>query len=105
MELSFRMHDQFKQDAEKTVKSFLILKKIADKEAITVADDDINNHIKELAEIHHADYEVVKSAYEDEERMSSLKSDIIQKKVFDFIEREANIKVVEKVGMDREEAP
>ncbi|MEE9912555.1 MAG: trigger factor [Deltaproteobacteria bacterium] len=104
MELSFRMHDQFKQDAEKTVKSFLLIKKIAEKEAITVSDDDIDNYIKELADIHHTDYEVVKSAYDNEERMDSLKSEIIQKKVFDFIEREANIKVVEKVGMEQEAA-
>ena len=101
MELSFRMHDQFKQDAEKTVKSFLLIKKIAQKEAITVSDDDIDNHIKELADIHHTDYEVVKSAYDDEERINSLKSEIIQKKVFDFIERQANIKTVEKIGMEQ----
>jgi trigger factor len=105
MELSFSMHDQFKQKAEKTVKSFLLIKKIAQKETITVADNDIDNHIKELAEIHHSDYEVVKSAYDNEERMDSLKSEIIQKKVFDFIEREANIRVVEKVGLVQEVAP
>ncbi|MEN6468925.1 MAG: trigger factor [Smithella sp.] len=99
MELSFRMHDQFKQDAEKTVKSFLLIKKISEKEAITATDEDIDNHIKELAEIHHTDYEVVKNAYANEERMNSLKSEIIQKKVFDFIEQRANIKTVEKVGM------
>jgi len=104
MELSFRMHDQFKQDAEKTVKSFLRIKKIAEKEVIEVSDDDIDKHIKELADIHHTDYQVVKNAYENEERMNSLKSEIIQKKVFDFIEREANIKVVEKVGMEQEAA-
>ncbi len=104
MELSFRMHDQFKQDAEKTVKSFLLIKKIAQKENITADDQDIDNHIKELAEIHHADYETVKSAYDHEERMDSLKSDIIQKKVFDFIESQANISAVEKVGMKQEEA-
>jgi len=104
MELSFRMHDQFKQDAEKTVKSFLLIKKIAEKEVIEVSDDDIDKHIKELADIHHTDYQVVKNAYENEERMNSLKSEIIQKKVFDFIEREANIKVVEKVGMEQEAA-
>ncbi|MHB8138301.1 MAG: trigger factor [Smithellaceae bacterium] len=104
MELSFRMHDQFKQEAEKTVRSYLIIKKIAEKEAINVSDDDIDNHIKELAEIHHADYEVVKSAYNDEERINSLKSEIIQKKVFDFIKGESNIKVVEKIGMEGEVA-
>ena len=104
MELSFRMHDQFKQDAEKTVKSFLLIKKIAQKENITADDQDIDNHINELAEIHHADYETVKSAYDHEERMDSLKSEIIQKKVFDFIESQANINAVEKVGMKQEEA-
>ncbi|MFA5286222.1 MAG: trigger factor, partial [Smithellaceae bacterium] len=102
MELSFRMHDQLKTDAEKTVRSFLVLKKIAEKEALTVSDDDIDNHIKELAEIHHTDYEVVKSAYDNEERLDALKSEIIQKKVFDFIEQRANIRVVEKAGMGEE---
>lgn len=104
MELSFRMHDQFKQEAEKTVKSFLILKRIAEKEALTVSDDDIDNHIKLLAEIHRTDPGVVKDAYDNEERMNSLKSEIVQKKVFDFIERQANIKVIEKVGIDEEAA-
>jgi len=84
MELSFRMHDQLKTDAEKTVRSFLVLKKIAEKEALTVADDDIDNHIKELAEIHHTDYEVVKSAYDNEERLDALKSEIILNKIFDL---------------------
>ncbi len=100
MELSISMHDQFKNDAEKTVKSFLILKKIGEKEAISVTDEDIDQHFKELASMHHTDYEVVKSAYDTDERMNSLKSELIHKKVFDFIEREANIKLVEKVGME-----
>ncbi len=104
MEMSFRMHDQFKKDAEKTVKSFLILKKIAEKEAIQVTDEDIDNHIKELAQLHHTDYEVVKNAYSDEERTDAMKSEINQKKVFDFIEGKANIKLVQKEGMSQEAA-
>ena len=104
MELSFRMHDQFKTDAEKTVKSFLLFKKIAEKEAITVTDEDIENHIKELADIHHMNPESVRKIYEDGEKKESLKADILQKKVFDFIEQRANIKVIEKVGMGEEAA-
>jgi len=104
MELSFRMHDQFKTDAEKTVKSFLLFKKIAEKEAITVTDEDIENHIKELADIHHMNPESVQKIYEDGEKKESLKADILQKKVFDFIEQRANIKVIEKVGMGEEAA-
>ncbi|MRR15767.1 MAG: trigger factor [Deltaproteobacteria bacterium] len=104
MELSFRMHDQFKQEAEKTVRTFLLLKKIAEKEGLTASESDIDNHIRELAEIHQTDPAVVRGAYDNEERVSSLKSEIIQKKVFDFIEHQANIKAIEKVGMDEEAA-
>lgn len=104
MELSFRMHDQFKQEAEKTVRTFLLLKKIAEKEGLQVSESDIDNHIQELAEIHQTDPAVVRGAYDNEERVSSLKSEIIQKKVFDFIEHQANIKAIEKVGMDEEAA-
>lgn len=102
MELSFRMHDQFKTEAEKTVRAFLLFKKIAEKEAVAVSDDDIDNHIKELSEIHHVGIDSVKSIYEDEEKKESLKAEILQKKVFDFIEQQANIKVVEKIGMGEE---
>ena len=34
--------------------------------------------------------------------MGNLKSELIHKKVFDFIESEANIKILEKVGMGEE---
>jgi hypothetical protein len=40
--------------------------------------------------------------YDSEERKDSLKMELIQKKAFDFIEHNANIKVVEKKGMDAE---
>ncbi|MFO7569176.1 MAG: trigger factor [Smithellaceae bacterium] len=104
LEMSFRMHDQFRADAEKSVKSFLLIKKIAEKEAIEVVPEDIEAHLKELAQMHHTDYEIVKSAFEGEERLDNLKSELIHKKVFDFIEGKANIIPVEKTGMDREAA-
>ncbi len=62
----------------------------------------MDNHIKELSEIHHVGIDSVKSIYEDEEKKESLKAEILQKKVFDFIEQRANIKVVEKIGMGEE---
>ena len=40
--------------------------------------------------------------YDGEERKDSLKMELIQKKVFDFIEKNANIKVVEKTGINLE---
>jgi trigger factor len=102
MELSFKMHDKFKDEATKIVRSFLILKMIARKESFVVEESDIDKHIADLAAKHGRDYQLLKSAYEKEERKDSLKSELIQKKVFDFIELHANIKPVEKIGMNPE---
>ena len=102
MELSFKMHDKFKDEADKIVKSFLILKKIAEKESFLVEEAEIDKHIEDLAAKHGKDYQLLKDAYEKEERKDSLKAGLIEKKVFDFIEEHANIKAVEKIGMNLE---
>jgi len=102
LELSFKMHDKFKDDAAKIVKSFLLLKKIAQKESFVVEDSDVDKYIQELAAQTGQDYEMLKKTYDSEERRDSLKMELIQKKAFDFIEHNANIKVVEKNGLDAE---
>ena len=102
MELSFKMHDKFKDEAAKIVKSFLILKKIAEKESFLVEEAEIDRHIEDLAAKNGKDYQLLKDAYEKEERKDSLKAGLIEKKVFDFIEQNANIKAVEKIGMNLE---
>jgi trigger factor len=102
MELSFKMHDKFKEEAEKIVKSFLLLKKIAQKESIEVQEADLDEHIRDLAVKYGRDYEQIKKAFDQEERKDNLKTELIQKKVFDFIEQKANIKIVEKIGLNPE---
>jgi trigger factor len=102
MELSFKMHDNFKDEAAKIIRTFLILKKIAQKESLVVEDAEIDKHIQDLAVKYGRDYSLLKDAYEKEERKDGLRSELIQKKVFDFIEQHANIKVVEKIGMNLE---
>ncbi|MGD0170242.1 MAG: trigger factor, partial [Smithella sp.] len=102
LELSFKMHDKFKDDAAKIVKSFLLLKKIAQKESFVVEENDVDKYIQELAVQNCQDYELLKKMYDSEERKDSLKMELIQKKTFDFIEHNANIKTVENNGMNAE---
>ncbi|MCX5848423.1 MAG: trigger factor [Deltaproteobacteria bacterium] len=102
MDFSFKMHDKYKDDAAKIVKSFLLLKKIAKKECFVVEENDIEKYIMESAARYGRDYESLRKMYDDEERKEGLKSELMQKKVFDFIELNANIKVVEKNGMNAE---
>lgn len=102
MEFSFKMKDKFKDDAAKSVKAFLLLKKIAEKESLVAKDDDVAKYIEELAIQTGRDIESLNKMYETEERKDALKMELMQKKVFDFIESNANIKTVEKEAMNPE---
>ena len=102
LDLSLKMHDTYKDEANKIVKTFLILKAIAEKESFIVEDADVDKHIAELAEKHGRDYQLLKGAYEKDDKKDSLKVELAQKKVFDFIEEHANIKSVEKLGISPE---
>ncbi|MEQ8204246.1 MAG: trigger factor, partial [Smithellaceae bacterium] len=102
LDISFKMHDNYKEEAAKIVKTFLILKAIAEKESFIVEDTDVDKHIAELAEKHGRDYQQLKGAYEKDDKKDSLKVELAQKKVFDFIQEHANIKAIEKTGMSPE---
>lgn len=102
IDFTMKMHDKYKGDAEKIVKSFLILKKIAEKESFAVDDNELEKHLQDMALQSGRDYESFKKMYDNEEKMDSVKMDLIQKKVFDFIERNANIKIIEKNGLNLE---
>jgi trigger factor len=102
MDFTLKMRDKYKDDAEKIVKSFLLIKKIAAKESIIAEEEDIEKYIREIAVHSGRDYETLRKIYDAEDKKESLKMEIIQKKVFDFIENNANIKVVEKTGMNME---
>ncbi len=101
-ELSFKMHDKFKDEAVKTVKTFLLIKKIAQKESWGLEEGYIEKHIQELALKYGRDHELLKKTYENKENRNNLEVELVQKKVFDFIEQSANIKVIEKKGLDAE---
>ena len=98
-ELCLNMRDNFKDEATKEVKAFLLFKKIAEKEKIIVETADADEHIRQLAAKYGKDYELIKKGYENEEKMENLKLDLTQKKVFDFIVQSANIKTIEKEGI------
>ncbi|MGB5218090.1 MAG: hypothetical protein WBN66_07310, partial [Smithella sp.] len=102
MDFSLKMRDKYKDDAEKTVKSFLLLKNIGKKESLVVEDSDLVKYIQELANQSGRDYESMEKMYDSEEKKDYLRVELLQKKVFDFIEQNANIKVVEKTGMNAE---
>ncbi|MBN1380301.1 MAG: trigger factor [Deltaproteobacteria bacterium] len=95
-ELSLKMHDQFKDEATKIIKSSLLLKNIAKKESINIEDHDIDDRIKEIAQNNQQDYEALKEKFEKDDSISAIESDLLNEKIFKYLEDQAEITDVKK---------
>ncbi|MCP2519020.1 trigger factor [SCandidatus Aminicenantes bacterium Aminicenantia_JdfR_composite] len=83
---------KLKPEAEKRVKHYLILRKIAKKENIEVKEEEIEEEIKKLAEINNVPYSVMKREMEENDRKEDLKNNLLIRKTVDFLLKEAIIK-------------
>jgi len=91
-EFSFKLHDQFREEAAKIVKTVLLLKGIAGKEALTAGDDEVEKHIREIAAQRAQDYETLKKSLEKDDLIDNIRSEILNRKTYEFLE--ANAKVI-----------
>lgn len=95
-QMSVKYHSQLKEQAEKVVKSVLLLKKIADKENITIGEEDTEQRIRKLAEERGVSVDSVKDSLAKEDMLESLNLDILHEKVFSMIKEKAKISIVKK---------
>ena len=103
-ELLAKMRDMYKEEATKVVKTFLLVKNIAVKESITVADDEIKDYVQKIAQQRAQDYEAAREALEKDGMVEQIQGDLLHKKVFDFLESKADITMVKKMEENKEEA-
>jgi trigger factor len=96
MEISANLHDRFQEQATTMVKSTLLLNKIAEKESITVEENEIEERLKEIATQSARDLETVKETYEKNNLFEGLKNEILEKKTLEFIKDKAIIKTAKK---------
>jgi trigger factor len=96
MEISANLHDRFQEQATVMVKSTLLLNKIAEKESITVEENEIEERLKEIATQTARDLETVKETYEKNNLTEGLKNEILEKKTLEFIKDKATIKTAKK---------
>lgn len=95
-ELTYGMHDRFKDQAARMVKASFILGRIADKESIEISEEEVEEKLKEIAERYGQDYETVKGVYEEQGMKDRLRDDLLEQKILDFIEEKAKITAVKK---------
>jgi trigger factor len=102
-EFSFKLHDQFREEAAKIVKTVLLLKAIAGKEQLTAGDDEVEDKIREIAVQRAQDYEAMRKTLEKDDLIDSIRSEILNRKTYDFLEANAKVITVKNEKMLMEE--
>jgi len=86
------LHDKFRDEATRMVRTGLLLQRIAEKESIAVDEKEIDDRIRETAARYGHDFESMKLSYEKDNMIDRLRDQILEEKTLDFIESRANIK-------------
>ncbi len=102
-EFSFKLHDQFREEAAKIVKTVLLLKGIAGKEGLTAGDDEVENQIREIAAQRAQDYETLKKSLDKDDLIDNIRSEILNRKTYEFLEAKAKVATVRNENKDMPE--
>jgi trigger factor len=94
-EIQEKFKEQYRQGAIRMVKVANLLDSIARKEAMTVAEGELEAKIEEMA-VQSQNYDSAKKYLEKEEIKANLSREILNNKVFKFIEEHAQIKTVKE---------
>ncbi|MDD5722730.1 MAG: trigger factor [Syntrophales bacterium] len=95
-EMTYNLHDMFKDQAEKIVKASFILSKIAKKESMEVGEEEVEEKLRELAQRYGQDYEAVKKVSENNDMKERLRDELLEQKALNFIEEKATITALKK---------
>jgi trigger factor len=90
------LYDHYKDEASKIVRTTLLLKNIGEKESISVSDQEIEEKIRELAQLRGQNYDSLKESLESGNMLEDIRNEILNTKVFDFIEDKAKVEIVNK---------
>jgi trigger factor len=86
-----KLQGDYKTMAEKQVRTFLILEKIAGQEGISVTDEEANDRLREISERMHQKFDVVKRYYDKNGLLPEVKMGIIRDKTLNFLLEKANL--------------
>ncbi len=89
-----KLQGDYRGMAEKQVRTFLILEKIAGQEGMVVTDEEVEDRLKEMAERMHQKIDVVKRYYEKNELLPEVKVGMIRDKTLNFLFERATINYV-----------
>jgi len=97
--------EKYQEGAAKRVRGDFILKKIAAKEEIRVADEDINRGFQRIAEQYNMPVEEVKKYFHSRNELMPFMHELLTEKILDFLVKEARIKTVPAPAAPAETEP
>jgi trigger factor len=86
-----KLQEDYREVAQKQVRTYLILEKIAAQEGITVTDEEADERLQSISEKTHQKFDVVKRYYEKNGLIPELKTGILTDKTLSFLLEKANI--------------
>jgi trigger factor len=89
-----KLQGDYREIAQKQVRTFLILERIADQEGITVTDEEAEDRVREISERIHQKFDVVKRYYEKNGLIPEVKAGIMSEKILNFLLEKANVNYV-----------
>jgi trigger factor len=93
-ELYNKFYDLYKDEALKVVMTILLIKSIAGKESIAVSDNELEDKIKEIAAQRSQSYDSLRKSLVDGNMIEDIKTEILNAKVFDYIENKSKLKII-----------
>lgn len=86
-----KLQEDYREVAQKQVRTYLILEKIAAQEGITVTDEEADERLQSISERTHQKFDVVKRYYEKNGLIPELKTGILTDKTLNLLLEKANI--------------
>ena len=87
-----KLREDYRAVAEKQVKTYLILEKIAGQEGISVSDEEVQGRLKEISERSHQKLEAVKRYYEKNGLIPEIQAGLLSDKTLNFLIEKSHIK-------------
>jgi trigger factor len=87
-----KLHGDYEPMAERQVKTFLIIEKIATQEGITVSDEEVEGRLKEISERSRKKFDAVKRYYEKNGLLPEVKAGVLSEKTLNFLLEKADVK-------------
>lgn len=85
------VHDSIRPEAEKAVKRILILDRIAETQSLIVTSEEIDTRVSEISEINNSTPEKIYASLQKSGQLDSLKRELTEKKIFEFLEEQSEI--------------